>query len=181
VNVAEAILLGAVKLTKRLAISGVLASCTVVSVFLSTILPTNRISLYTLASFFVAVIIIEFGVKNGWIFYIVTCAVSFFVVPWKTAIIPFILFFGIYGIIKYYIEKLDRILPEYLLKYLYFNTCLIFSLLLIKEVFLRVTVIELHWKIIAVSGLQVVFLVYDYVYSLFIRYYKTRIRKILKL
>jgi len=173
--------LDAARLTKRMALSGILASFTVISVFLSSVLPTNKISLYALASFFVAVIVIEFGVKSGWIFYMVTCLVSLFVVPGKISIIPFILFFGVYGIVKYYIEKLGKMLPEYLLKYLYFNVCLFLSILFIEEILLKGTGIELHWKIIILTGLQLGFLVYDYVYSLFIRYYKTRIRKILKL
>jgi hypothetical protein len=147
---------------------------------MASILPTSRISLYAIGSFFVSVIVMEFGVKSAWVFYAVTCLTSVFVVPEKTAVIPFALFFGAYGIVKYHIEKIGKIITEYVLKYLYFNVCLFLAVFLVKELFLESIRIDFPWWIVIVV-LEVVFIIYDYVYTLFVRYYISKIKRIVKM
>ena len=164
--------------TKRIALNGILGALAVVSVFLATVLPTNRLSFYALSSFFVSIVVVEYGIKNGWAFYVSTFLLALIIVPDKMEVIPYAVFFGIYGIVKSYIERLNRIVLEYVLKYLYFNTCVACAVFLIREVFLERLRINLSLWLIIIA-LQGIFLVYDYVYTLFIRYYINRLKKIL--
>lgn len=166
--------------SKTIALNGVLGALAVICLLLADVLPTSKISLYVLSSFFVSVAIIEGGVRAGWIFYAATSLVGFIILPDKISIIPYVLFFGAYGIIKFYIEKLKRIVIEYVLKVIFFNACAGLTLLAAGSLFEGGLASGLTWGIFA--GLcQVIFLVYDIVYTLFINYYRDRLRtRILK-
>ena len=165
---------------KTIALGGILGALAVICLLLADILPASKISLYALSSFFISVIIIEMGVRAGWIFYAATSLLGFVVVPDRISILPYVLFFGAYGIIKFYIEKLDRIVIEYVLKVAFFNICAALVLLAARSLFEGEIAAGLPWGIL-VGICQVIFLVYDFVYTLFINYYRDRLRrKILK-
>jgi len=165
---------------KRLALGGILAALTLITLYAESVLPTSKLSLYALSSFFVSVIVIESGIKWAWIFYIASSILALIILPDKIALIPYLVFFGVYGILKFYIEKIRNIIVELILKYAYFNLCLLLALLLIKKIFLDMLNIAFSlWILIVV--LEVVFLVYDYAFTFFIQYYNKRIRTVLKL
>lgn len=166
--------------SKTIALNGVLGALAVICLLLADVLPTSKISLYVLSSFFVSVAIIEGGVRAGWIFYAATSLVGFIILPDKISIIPYVLFFGAYGIIKFYIEKLKCIVIEYVLKVIFFNACAGLALLAAGSLFEGGLASGLPWGILA-GICQVIFLVYDIVYTLFINYYRDRLRtRILK-
>jgi hypothetical protein len=166
--------------TKNIALNGVLGALAVICLLLADVLPTSKISLYALSSFFVSVVITEGGIRAGWLFYAATALLGFMIVPDKISIVPYALFFGGYGIIKFYIEKLDRIVIEYVLKVAFFNICAALVLLAARSLFEGEIAAGLPWGIL-VGICQVIFLVYDFVYTLFINYYRDRLRrKILK-
>lgn len=165
--------------TKRIALNGILGAFAVICLVLATILPTNRISLYALSSFFVAVSIIESGVRSGWIFYVATSMLAFILVPNKFGVIPYVIFFGIYGIVKFYIEKLDNVVLEYVIKFLFFNICVGIAALTVRQLFSVNLTIVLPWWVMIIA-LEIVFFLFDFVYTLFIRYYEEKLRKLVK-
>lgn len=165
--------------SKMLALSGILLALAVLLLFLATILPTNRLSLYALSSFFVSILVIEYGVKAAWLFYSASCLLGLIIVQNKPGLLPYVIFFGIYGIIKYYIEKINNIVIEYVIKIIYFNLCLAAAIFLVKELFLKEINVKLPWFII-IAAFELIFLVYDYVYTLFIKYYREKLKKLLK-
>lgn len=166
--------------TRKLAFGGVFAALVVVILLVESLVPTSKLSLYVLSSFFSAVLIMEFGIGTGWAFYIATSLLTFLVIPDKLGVVPYLLFFGLYGNIKYHIEKIRNLLPEYILKYLFFNVCLAAAWFTAKELFIGNIDIKLPWWVLLI-GLEVVFALYDYVYTLFIRYYNTRLKRILRI
>lgn len=166
--------------TKKIALNGILGALAVICLLLATILPTNRLSFYALSSFFVAVAIIEGGLKAGWLFYAATSLLSLVIVPEKLGLVPYLIFFGLYGLVKYYIEKLDKLVIEYVLKFVYFNICLGIALLSVSKLFGYSLSITLPWWLLIIA-LEIVFFIYDYVYTLFINYYKHKLKPRLKL
>lgn len=164
---------------KTIALNGILGALAVICLLLATVMPTGRISLYALSSFFIAASIMESGIRAGWLFYAATSLAGFIVVPEKLALVPYIAFFGFYGIAKYYIEKTGRIVIEYVIKYAYFNACLGIVFLIARE-FVMAAEVRLQWWIMVVV-LEIVFLIYDFVFTLFINYYKEKLRPKLKL
>ncbi|HEX2946422.1 MAG TPA: hypothetical protein VHT96_10750 [Clostridia bacterium] len=166
--------------TKKIALNGILGAIAVICLLLAVIMPTSRISLYALSSFFVAVSIIESGARAGWLFYAATSLLAFIIVPDKLGIVPYAIFFGLYGIIKFYIEKLDKIVLEYILKYAFFNICLGIAVWTVKDLFGFTVSSKLPWWLLIIA-LEIVFFVYDYVYMLFVAYYRDKLRPKLKL
>jgi len=168
------------KKTYKMALGGILGALAVISLFLATVLPTSRLSFYALSSFFISIVVIETGIRTGWLFYIATSLLAVILVPSKLEIIPYVIFFGIYGIIKYHIEKINKLIIEYILKFTYFNLCMAAAILFISEVFAESIRIQLPWWLI-IAAFEVVFIVYDLVYTMFIVYYKDKLRKKLHL
>lgn len=165
---------------KKIALNGILGALAVISLLFATILPTNRLALYALSSFFISVSIIESGIGAGWLFYAATSLLAVVTVPDKIGIIPYVIFFGVYGIVKYYIEKINKIIVEYFLKIAYFNLCLIIAVYFIKQLFFNNISLKLPWWLIIVA-LELVFIVYDLVYTMFVAYYRDKLKKIFRI
>lgn len=167
------------KKVKSITLSGILLAFTVICVFLAANLPTSKLSLYAVSSLFIGVIILEFGTKAGWAFYLASGILSAVLVP-RLEVIPFVIFFGLYGLIKLYTEHLHSRVAEYILKLVYFNICLALGLFFMKELILNS--VKLSAPIYISAGLlEVVYLVYDYVYTLFIRFYVSKLKPKLKI
>jgi hypothetical protein len=166
--------------TKKISLAGILAAMAVIAVFLASILPTSRISLYVLSSFFISIVIIESGVKTGWMFYLATSFLIFIVVNIKVRTVPYIIFFGLYGIIKFYIEKANNLIVEVILKLAYFNLSMALLYNFAKQFFLTNIDIKISIPVLIVV-LEMIFAIYDYIYTLFIKYYIQKLRKILKI
>lgn len=166
--------------TRKVALGGILLALTVIILYAESVMPTSKLSLYALSSFFVSVIVIESGIRAGWIFYVASSLLALIIIPDKIALIPYLVFFGVYGIIKFYVEKLNKPVLEYIFKVAYFNACLAAAFLLIKEFFLESVRVDFPWWAV-IAVLEVVFIIYDYVYTLFIQYYNQKIKKMIRL
>ena len=164
--------------TQKIALVGVLSAFAVITVYFESILPVNKLTLLTLSSFLVSIIVIEAGIKASFLFYIVTSLMIFIVIPKKTSLIPYALFFGYYGIFKYYVEKIKILIPKILLKQIFFNICFYIIYLILGNIFFPD--VEFPFYTIAIIC-QFIFVLYDYVYTLFISYYRDKIRSKLKL
>jgi len=167
--------------SKAIALGGILSALTIVSVFFSNVMPTNKLTFFALSSVFVSIILIEMGVKTAWTFYFATSLLSLILVPDKVMVIPFITFFGVYGIIKYYIEKHTKIVSEYILKLLFFNANVFLAYYLIRALFETQALFNMVplWALFII--LEVIFLVYDYVYTMIIQYYCNKLKKVFKI
>ncbi len=155
---------------------GLLTALGVLSLYLSSYLPTNRLFMESIATCIIIISILVSGLKNGMLVYASTAVLALLICGVRLTTIAYILFFGTYGFIKYYIEKLDKILLEYLVKILFFNLCLLI-LFLIYKLFLP-TLLDMNKSIyLIIAAAQIFFLVYDYVLTLFISYFKRRYSK----
>lgn len=164
--------------TKDIALGGILIALTIITLYAKTVIPTAKLSLYALSSFFVSIIVIESGIGMGWTFYVATSCISFFLIPDTIGLIPYFIFFGNYGIIKCYIERLDRLVIEYILKIIYFNLSMGLGYFLLNRFANIESIPKNPMVLLIILGLQVVFIVYDYIYTLLIGYYRRRIKKL---
>jgi len=150
--------------------------------FFSNNTSNKQIIILCIKFILIAIIIIEYDAKTAFIFYIVTNIISFFLIPDKIKIIPYSIFFGIYGIVKYYIEKINKIVLEYVLKYIYFNVCVLVLFLLFKDLIVADLNIDIKYLLwIGFLVMEIIFILYDYIYSLFIQYYIKKLRRYLKM
>lgn len=152
---------------------GMLTALGVFLIYLSSILPTSRMFLEGLTSCLILASIILMGTKNSIAVYAATAVLSFLVCGIRLATISYVLIFGLYGFVKYYIEGLNKFALEYVLKLVYFNMCLAVLFLISKLFMPNLLDIEAAIYIIAIAA-QFVFLVYDYVLSAFVTYFRKR-------
>lgn len=166
-------------LAKQIAFGGISILLTIVSLYLASTLPTNRIFFLGLSSVFLAIVVIEFGTRAAILNYISTSILGFLILPNKVILLPFISFLGYYGIIKFYIEKLDNFIFEWILKLLAFNGGLYLVYTFTNTILLGDISIDVSiWVIIVIA--EIIFIVYDYAYSVAIWYYRRKLRNIFR-
>lgn len=160
----------------KTALGGILVGLSIITLYAESIMPTAKLSLYALSSFYVAIMIVEGGIRLGWIFYITSSLLAVIIIPDKIGLIPYFVFFGIYGIIKFYIEKISKSWLEYALKFIFFNICLGTAIFIIKEL-LAVDISEYFSIWIIAVIMQIIFIIYDSIFTLSIEYYIKRFRR----
>ena len=87
-------------------------------------------------------------------------------------------FFGLYALVKFYIEQIGKTPLEILLKLLFFGSAVFVLLYFFKELFLGAVGIPVEyplWLLLAASA--VIFLLYDYVFTMVIQFYRHRIQR----
>ena len=165
--------------SRNIAYLGVLLAVNQVFIILSSIIKTNTLLLFSLAALVIGIVIVEFGVKNGVLFYIASSLLGFFLTTNQIEVVTYILFFGMYSIVKYAIEKAAfsvkcAKLFELSTKLIFFNLTALCIYLLLREF----AVIKLYWWLILIA--EISFILYDYAFGVFINYYITKIKPKIK-
>ena len=178
----------------HIAFGGILTAMSLILFYLTRLIPTNTLTLLALLSFIPPIALMEKGVKTGVLVYICSSIGSFLFVPLNISIL-YILFFGIYGLLKGFIERLNKRFIEIVLKLVFFNIALILGFFITK-VILGIDVQIIFSKLLsklATLGLsqpmssvvtyvllQPAFLVFDYALTLLVGYYDDYIRKYIR-
>jgi hypothetical protein len=160
-------------MNKKIAFAGMLLAVNVLLLFLINIIPNNTMFLMGLASLLVAVVVMEWGLKTGIAFYMGSALLGFLVMSNKVHWVVYVCTFAIYGIVKYLIEKDRPIYLEYVLKLVFANIA-VFTLYFILR-----AIVYIPMNIFIILAFQVIFLVYDYAYTVFINYYNQKLRKMI--
>ena len=160
-------------MSKKISYSGIILAINLILLILINVIPMNTIFLMGLASLPISIIIMEYGPKSGLVFYIASVILGFIVINSKFQWILNTFTFSIYGLIKYIIERDRPIYTEYILKMLFANIA-IFIVYLILKPFVYIPI-----NLFTVLTFEVLFIVYDHIYSLFIEYYNTKLKKII--
>ena len=160
-------------MSRKIAYGGILLALNIILLLLVNIIPINTLFLMGLASLPISIIIMEYGPKLGTIFYMASVILSFIVMTNKSQWILYIFTFGIYGLIKYVIENDRNFFTEYIMKIISANVLIFITYFILKN-FVYIPV-----NLFTIIIFQMVFLIYDYVYSRFIDYYNIRLRKII--
>lgn len=161
-------------MNKKIAYTGILLALNIIILLLVNIIPMNTLFLMGIASLLISIVILEYGIKLGFVFYIASSILSFIVLTNKAQWILYVFTFGVYGLVKYLIER-DR--PFYIdlgLKLCFANVVVLFVYFILKAI------VFIPINIYTILVFQVAFLVYDYIYTLFIEYYEAKLRKMIK-
>lgn len=162
-------------MSRKVAYGGILLSLNIILLLLVNIIPINTLFLLGLASLPIAIVIMEYGPKSGIIFYIGSVLLSFMIMANKAQWILYIFTFGIYGLVKYIIEKDRNFIQEYILKFLAANILIIFAYIILKQ-FVYIPI-----NIFTILIFEIAFIVYDFVYSQFIDFYNDKLRRFVKI
>ena len=168
------------KKTKIIALGGFVTLFSVVSLYLASIVPTNRLFFLALSSFFISLIVIEHGLKHALVVYLASSLLSFIIIPSKLIVLPYIVFFGYYAVIKSLIERTNNLLIEWIIKLLTYNIAMYVIYLLTSKMFFDSITVKLPiWAVFV--AIQVIFILYDYCFSLAIQYYNTKLKNKIKI
>lgn len=161
--------------TVSIARGGLYTALGVLFIYLSTITPTSKLYLLGIASCIIPLSILTIKIRNSFFMYISTSLLSLLLLGIKGGVIAYILFFGLYGFIKYFIERLRNMYLEIFLKLIYFN----FSIALVYILY-KVFFTELFKVAIPIYALilmfQIIFLIFDYALTLFVAYVHRRLK-----
>jgi hypothetical protein len=161
-------------MSRKVAYGGILLAINMILLLLINVIPINTLFIMGLASLPISIVIMEWGPKSGVAFYIASVVLGFIVMVNKTHWILYILTFGLYGVVKYMIEQDRSVYIEYLLKIMFANIIIVAIYFLLKP-FVYIPI-----NIITILVFEVVFIVYDHVYTLFIEYYNRKLKRIIK-
>ena len=176
---------------KELALGGIMVAVSTVILYLSAILPISTISILTVASAVIPICIIRADIKTSIFVYIATSILVFFIAPINISIL-YTVFFGIYGIVKYFTERKHSVIIEMILKIIFFNISFLIGFFIMEKVLgINITAgieqiisrfYDGSYKVISFVILwlvaQPIFLIYDYALTLIITIYIERIHKI---
>ena len=151
-------------MSKKISYSGILLGLNLLILLLINIIPINTLFLMGISSLIISIVIIEFGPRYGFIYYICLLILSFIIMNNKAQWVLYCITFGIYGLIKYYIESDISIYIEYILKLLFTNTVIAIAYFMLRSF------IYIKLNIFMIIIFNIVFLIYDKVYSSFIDY-----------
>lgn len=160
----------------RVALGGVLAALTIVTLFLATVIPGIELTLFAISSLFVALYLAETSLAAGFLFYAVTSVLAVLITPAKLSLIPYPLFFGLYPLFK---PALDRIVLKPLAltaKLIVFNGIWLIGFWLLKQLVFGSIKLPAYPLYLLWAGSQLLFLLYDAILSRLIVFARQRIK-----
>lgn len=153
--------------SNNIAKGGIFAALSLILLYLSSIFPTNKFFMLGIASCIIPLSILTTGIKNTIVVYSAVSLLSLFIIPSKLISIAYILIFGSYGFVKYFIEKLRSMPLEIVLKLLYFNITSAILIFIYKLLLSKLPNINIYLLIIV---MEFAFILYDYALTSFISY-----------
>lgn len=167
------------KSSKKIALCGIIASLSVVCMFLTGIIPVATFSIPAFCGVLLLVIYIEMGMKQSLLVYLAVCILSLALSPDREAAALYILFFGYYPMVK---DKLENKFSKVLA--LIIKLCILFAsggIFVLCSLFLF-GLQEVSWSIWLIVGgcvsVVVVFFIYDLAVKLVGQMYLEKIRRV---
>lgn len=158
---------------KRISRLALLTAVSVVFLVLANVLPAGRLVLLAAASFPVCMSLMMYGKLWALGVFLVTTVLGALIIPGTSSVL-YAAFFGYYPILKSILEKLHQVGLVWLLKYALYTAVFILYAALATSV-LGVEV-SLPWLVLYAAG-GAAFFVYDYCYSILIRFYIEKIAR----
>ncbi|MDY6013024.1 hypothetical protein [Clostridium sp.] len=160
---------------KDITLGGILIALTIITLYLNLIIPINTFAILTISSCYVPIAIIKDNIKLGVLVYVASSIIGFLIIP-LNIMIPFVLYFGIFGLVKFYIEKLKNLPLEIILKLAFSNLMLFLGYFLFTSFVGPINFKLPLWMLLIL--LQFVFIIFDYALTLIITSFITRFNKI---
>lgn len=109
----------------RVALGGIVSALCLVTMFLAGVLPALYLLLPGIAGILLMIIAVEVNTAWAFLTYIAVSLLSLFITFDKEAALIFIMLFGHYPILRFYIQKIPLRFIRLLIKLLIYNVCII--------------------------------------------------------
>ena len=164
--------------TRVITLSALFSALSVIFLYIASVWPTGRFGLVALSSLFVAAAVCDAGILPSVYVFIVSSALGMLLLPDKSAPLLYILFFGYYPVLKSLIERLEKVVIQWVLKLIVFNIALIIILFFLRTLILGNS---LNYPTpVLYAGGNIIFIVFDYGFSKVMRFYNERVSKRMK-
>lgn len=173
--------------SKEITLGGIMVALTSIILYSTSLIPINTLTILTVVSAIIPICIIRSNIRTAIFVYIASTIIAFFMVPINISIL-YAIFFGAYGIIKFFAER-GRSKLELLYKIGFFNISFIVGFILFQNVlgidiingieeilsrFINGDIKIITWTLFLIVA-NLVFYVFDYALTLIITFYMDRI------
>ena len=160
----------------RVALVGVLTALSLAFLYLSAISPTARLGVTAIAG----VLVVSAGLKAGFFCYGAAGLLGLLLVPDKANALLYLLFFGLWPMLKSLLEHLPNRVLEWVCKLAVFNGIVAIFWFGLRELFLPFLppILNKGWMIFAAGS--VAFVIYDVGFSKLIGLYVARVDRVLR-
>ena len=164
--------------TKKITLSAMLTALGVVIMLLGAVIETLDLTVGAIASLIVVFVFVEIGKPYHWLVWLCTSLITALIYPGSALWIEYFLIFGIYPILKAYIEKLPK-WSWWPVKLVYINS-VVGLLALAMEKLLGIPFFEdegVWMRVLFWALLNVAFVMYDIFLRTLIRVYMVKYRE----
>ncbi len=160
--------------TRDLTLLALFTAFSAVFIYLASISPTGQIGLLGAASVFGVAAVIECGLGGGVAVFIISSLLSLLLVPNKTVVLVYVIFFGYYPILKSLAERCRSRVLEWIIKLLVLNTALVVIFFVFSGTVFDISRFKNSY-IIAFIVFNAVFIVFDIGVSKLVQFYISKI------
>jgi predicted membrane protein len=165
--------------TRKLAVAAMLCALGVVLLYVGSVIEVLDLTMVGISSVLVFFAVLEMGNPFPFLIYFVTAILSMLLLPSKFAAVFYLLFGGIYPILKAKLERLPMLL-SWVLKFVYFNA--VMTLVIAASLYLfGVDDPDVGFNLFFYGLGNVTFFLYDVATTKLITLYLYRLRKRLRL
>lgn len=158
------------------ALGGVLATGSLAILWLACVVPSGRLGLTAVAGLFPVVGVLAAGRTAGYLCWAAGGILGLILLPDKGVALLYLVFLGLYPVVKSRIESLGRLVPEWALKLLFFNGALTLFWFVLRSLFLPSLP---QWlgenSLLLYGGGNLVFVIYDVGLSRLIALFQARL------
>ena len=164
----------------KVALTGVLTALSLVFLWISVFAPAGRLGLVAVAGVFPAGAVVSAGLGAGFFCYGATGLLGLILLPAKGGAVLYLIFFGLWPMIKSLMERLSSRVLEWAGKLIVFNLILSVCWFGLRSLFLPFLppALEAGWMVYAAGN--VAFIIYDLGFSKLISFYEVRIDRALR-
>lgn len=159
--------------TKTLSLSGIFLVFTLFFLYLAGMSTNIQMVSYCLSSIFILIILEEGDRFAAISFYIASSLFALLLLPNKLAVVPYIFFFGHYGIWYHWYSTTKKRVLVHTLNYIIANICIFTVYFAFKELF---TTLRIPSFVFFIPVVEVFILLYDYMYGRCLYYYRRDIK-----
>ncbi len=158
--------------SKAISTCAITVALSVLVLYLANIFDTLSVAMLVVTTCLMCLIVDLHGIKYALITYGATSILLFILLPNKFTAFFYFIAFGNYAIVKYFIEKLNNLKLEWIIKIIVANIY-IFVCCLALRVFINLSLINVSiWGFIVVANVG--FIICDYAISVLYSYFHTR-------
>lgn len=157
-----------------------MTALSLVLLYLAAWAPSGRLGLTAVAGLVPAAAVVSGGFWTGAACYAATSLLSAVLLPVKDSFVLYVLFFGLYPLAKYWVERIGRLAVEWVLKLAAFNLILSAFLFGLSGIFFAALPVETLPVWAAYLAGNLIFIVYDFGMSKVMTFYAQRIDRVLR-